>query len=142
MKLSNCHIPLAIALSTAVALTAGCTPTETADDRAAQTAEPVETAPADTDPGYDDATPDPVVGDGVESDQPGSDTWITTKVKTALLADTDVAGLNIDVDTVNGVVTLSGRVDQQSQIEHATRIARDVKGVTEVQTTGLTVGNN
>jgi len=142
MKLSNSHISLAIALSTAVALTAGCTPTETADDRAAQTTQPVETAPTDTDPRYDDATRDPVVGDGVSSDQPGSDTWITTKVKTALLADTDVAGLDIDVDTVNGVVTLSGRVDQQSQIEQATRIARDIEGVTEVQTTGLVVGNN
>ena len=130
MKLSNSHISLAIALSTAVGLTAGCTRNETADDRAAQ---PVVTAPAVTDP--------PVMGDGISSDQPGSDAWITTKVKSSLLADTDVAGLNIDVDTVNGVVTMSGRVDQQSQIEEATRIARDIEGVTDVQTTGLVVGN-
>ena len=142
MKLSNSHISIAIALSTAVALTAGCTRDETADDRAARTTQPVETAPADTDPRYGDATRDPVVGDGMRSDQPGSDTWITTKVKTSLLADTDVAGLDIDVDTVNGVVTLSGRVDQESQIVHATRIARDIEGVTEVRTTGLVVGKN
>lgn len=145
MKLSNSHIPLAIVLSTAVAFAAGCNPdpdtrpgVQTADDRATQ---PAVTAPAATDPRYGDATRDPMVGDG-RSDQPGSDTWITTKVKSSLLADTDVAGLDIQVDTVNGVVTLSGQVDQQAQIERATRIARDIDGVTEVRTNALVVGTN
>ena len=141
MKLSNSHISLAIALSTAVALTAGCARDETAADRAAGTT-PVETVPADTDPRYGDATRDPVIGDGMRSDQPGSDTWITTKVKSSLLADPDVAGLDIDVDTLNGVVTMSGRVAEQSQIDEATRIAREIEGVTDVRTTGLVVGNN
>ena len=148
MNLSNSRIPLAIALGSAVALTAACTQDvdtgarQTADERAGQTTQPVDTQ---TDPGYADAArdPGPVMGDvGSGSDQPGSDTWITTKVKTSLLADTDVAGLDINVDTVNGVVTLSGQVDQQAQIEHAARIARDIEGVTEVQTTRLVVDTN
>src|SRR5690606_15544843 len=70
------------------------------------------------------------MGDGRNSDQPVDDTWITTKVKSSLLADSDVAGLDINVETVNGVVTLTGEVDQQAQVEHATRIARGIEGVT------------
>src|SRR5690606_15875348 len=38
-----------------------------------------------------------------DSDQPINDTWITTKVKSSLLADSDVAGLDVSVETVNGV---------------------------------------
>ena len=74
-----------------------------------------------------------------ESDQPVNDTWITTKVKTSLLADEDVAGLQIDVETVNGVVTLRGDVASQAQIDEAKRIAAGIEGVTEVDTKGLSV---
>ena len=75
------------------------------------------------------------------SAQPVDDTWITTKVKSSLLADSDVSGLDINVDTLNGVVTLQGQVESQAQIDTATRIARGIEGVTDVQTTNLTVGN-
>lgn len=74
------------------------------------------------------------------SDQPVSDTWITTKVKADLLATEDVSGLDIKVDTVNGVVTLSGRVDSQAQITKAVSVARAIKGVSKVDSTGLKVG--
>ncbi|WP_149194344.1 BON domain-containing protein [Luteimonas suaedae] len=77
----------------------------------------------------------------MDSDQPVDDTWITTKVKSSLLADTDVAGLQIDVETVNGVVTLSGDVEEQSQIEEARRIAADIDGVVEVDTSGLSTAS-
>lgn len=66
------------------------------------------------------------------------DTVITTKVKTALLADSDVKGLQINVETTDGVVTLSGTVDNQEQIDHAGKIAQDVQGVKSV-TNNLTV---
>ena len=79
------------------------------------------------------------IGDGRDSDQPVDDTWITTKVKSSLLADSDVAGLDVEVETLNGVVTLTGQVDEQAQIDHAARIARDIEGVTDVRTSGLTV---
>ena len=74
-----------------------------------------------------------------DSDQPVDDTWITTKVKASLLADEDVAGLQIDVETVNGVVTLSGDVASQAQIDEAKRITADIEGVTDVNTTALRV---
>ncbi len=57
---------------------------------------------------------------------------ITTKVKTALLADPDVKGLAIDVDTKNGVVTLKGTADKAANMERAMRIARDTGGVKSV----------
>lgn len=86
------------------------------------------------------ATDDPRTDDRMgDSDQPVGDTWITTKVKTSLLADEDVAGLQVDVETVNGVVTLSGDVDSQAQIDEAKRIAAGIEGVTEVNTDALRV---
>ncbi|NLG59318.1 MAG: BON domain-containing protein [Gammaproteobacteria bacterium] len=96
-------------------------------------------APADRDVTYGEAVPDATVDRLGDSDQPIDDTWITTKVKSSLLADSDVSGLEIEVETVNGVVTLSGDVDEQVQIERATQIARDIEGVTEVRTRALVV---
>lgn len=59
------------------------------------------------------------------------DTAITTKVKTELLAEKDVNGTAISVDTKNGQVTLSGTVPP-AQIARAEQIARKVDGVREV----------
>ena len=61
------------------------------------------------------------------------DTTTTTRVKTALLNDPAVGGLRIDVDTFKGVVTLSGRVKNQTEKEQAIALARKVDGVTEVK---------
>ncbi|ATD68619.1 transporter [Luteimonas chenhongjianii] len=77
-----------------------------------------------------------------ESNQPVSDTWITTKVKADLLASSDVSGLDISVETANGIVSLSGDVDNRGQIERATAIARDIEGVQRVDTSQLKVGKN
>jgi hyperosmotically inducible protein len=57
---------------------------------------------------------------------------ITAKVKTALLADPDVKGLRIEVDTRDGVVTLTGTVEKAANIDRAARIARDTGGVKSV----------
>lgn len=77
--------------------------------------------------------------ENADSEQPVGDTWITTKVKSSLLADEDVAGLQVDVTTVNGKVTLAGDVASQAQIDEARRIASGIEGVTDVDTTGLRV---
>jgi osmotically-inducible protein OsmY len=60
------------------------------------------------------------------------DTAITAKVKTALLADPDVKGTAINVETVNGEVQLSGFVDSQAQSSRAKDIASRVDGVSKV----------
>lgn len=79
--------------------------------------------------------------DARESSQPAKDTWITTKVKTELLANRDVSGLEIDVDTVDGVVHLSGEVDTQAEADTAASVAKTVEGVTDVDVTELVVGD-
>ena len=58
---------------------------------------------------------------------------ITAKVKTALLADPDVKGLMIDVDTKNGVVTLKGTADKPANRDRAVAIAKDTSGVKSVE---------
>ena len=69
-----------------------------------------------------------------------SDTWITTKVKSALLADDTVKGLDINVDTMNGTVTLNGTVDNQAQADRAVQVAQGIEGVANVQN-NLTVND-
>lgn len=85
------------------------------------------------------AEPVPEQHRGHESEQPGTDTWITTKVKTALLADGDVEGTDINVSTVNGVVTLAGVLDSRAEVNKAIEIARGIEGVVDVDTRALTV---
>jgi osmotically-inducible protein OsmY len=60
------------------------------------------------------------------------DAAITTAVKTKLLADSKVGGLKIDVDTSNGVVTLTGPVNSSAERAQALKLARGTKGVTRV----------
>lgn len=61
------------------------------------------------------------------------DATITTRVKTAMLNDEQVGGLSIDVDTFQGVVTLSGRVRSEGEKARAIAIARQASGVVEVK---------
>lgn len=74
-----------------------------------------------------------------DSAQPVSDTWITTKVKTELLASSDVSGTDITVETVNGVVKLSGTASK-AQADKAKSIAKNIDGVKSVDTSGLMAG--
>ncbi|MBI1732221.1 MAG: divisome-associated lipoprotein YraP [Gammaproteobacteria bacterium] len=60
-----------------------------------------------------------------------SDTVITSKVKTKLLADEDIEGVNIKVVTENGVVYLMG-LAARAEAELATEIARQTGGVQKV----------
>jgi len=76
---------------------------------------------------------------GSQSSQPGSDTWITTKVKADLLATKDVSGLELKVETLNGVVSLSGDVSTQSEKDRAVAVAKGIKGVTSVDASGVRV---
>ena len=60
------------------------------------------------------------------------DATITTKVKTAVLAETGLKTLQIDVDTKNGVVTLAGTVDTPALKDRAQQVAQSVNGVQSV----------
>ena len=73
------------------------------------------------------------------SAQPVGDSWITTKVKADLLATEATKGLDINVTTTNGVVTLSGKLDSKAEVDRAVALARGIKGVKSVDATTLTV---
>jgi hyperosmotically inducible protein len=86
------------------------------------------------------------VGDkmGEQSAQAGvamDDTAITTKVKAAIFAEPGLKTLQISVDTVKGVVTLSGSVDSRSNSDRAKELAGAVAGVRDVEDR-LTVKSN
>jgi len=61
------------------------------------------------------------------------DTVITSRVKSALLADPAIKRLDLQVETRKGTVQLSGFVDSQAQIDQALAVTRSVAGVTEVE---------
>ena len=60
------------------------------------------------------------------------DASITAKVNAGLAKDKDLSAVKIDVDTQNGVVTLSGPAPTATAKERASQIARAVKGVSSV----------
>ena len=98
--------------------------TDSASDKASDAAEKIGEAARATGAAVTQAARDaaPVVADA----------GITAAVKTRLLADPDVAGLRIDVDTKDKIVTLSGNVQSAAQVAAAEKIARETTGVVRV----------
>ncbi len=70
-----------------------------------------------------------------------SDSWITTKVKSALLADSVTKGFKISVETVNQVVALSGTVDTQASADHIVGLVKQIEGVASVDADDLEVAS-
>jgi hyperosmotically inducible protein len=68
------------------------------------------------------------------------DAGTTVRVKSRLLEDPVVKGLGIDVDTRGGVVFLTGSVGSEREKEQAIKLARETKGVKDVQA-NLKIGN-
>lgn len=60
------------------------------------------------------------------------DAMISSKVKSQLLANSDIRARDIDVSSSQGVVTLIGRVSSETIKTEAERIARETKGVVSV----------
>ena len=61
-----------------------------------------------------------------------SDSEITARVKTVILAGSGLETLQISVKTIKGVVTLSGSVDSRAQSNNAGVLATQVSGVSHV----------
>jgi osmotically-inducible protein OsmY len=64
--------------------------------------------------------------------QAAGDAATTARVKAALHAEKDVKSRDIDVETFQGKVVLTGKVPDQTQLQLATRIAQSVDGVKSV----------
>ncbi len=93
-----------------------------------------------TPPGGMDDAAQAKVGEEAREAKPGAenaaeatgDAAITAKVKSKFLADTSIAGLKIDVDTTNNVVTLSGTVTSAAERARAVSVAKGTDGVKSV----------
>ena len=101
----------------AIALTAGCDRNDRSAERAG---EKIDQATAQV---KDQAAN---VGDKID------DAAITAKVKTALIGEPGLKAMQIDVDTADGVVTLSGTVDSRTNVNRAIQVAQTVEGVRSV----------
>ena len=62
-----------------------------------------------------------------------TDATITGTIKTKLAADSRVRASDINVDTTNGVVTLTGNLDSQEAKDAALQVARGTTGVSDVK---------
>lgn len=61
------------------------------------------------------------------------DTVLTTRVKTALLNDSNVSGLSVNVESFRGTVQLSGFVKTVAERNRAVQLARGIPGVRQVK---------
>jgi hyperosmotically inducible protein len=69
-----------------------------------------------------------------------SDSWITTKVKSEILANSISKAFKVHVKTKTGVVTLKGKLPSQDAVDLVKMIAQKVKGVQRVDASGLVIG--
>jgi hypothetical protein len=93
----------------------------------ASPAPPAQTTPA----------PEPKGPAAVAPGAPGApvvdDATITERVRAALSKAPDISPADISVNTLNGVVQLSGFVAEENQVERAGQLARSVDGVRSVE---------
>jgi hyperosmotically inducible protein len=61
-----------------------------------------------------------------------NDGGLTAKIKSKMALDDSVRAAAIDVDTVGGVVTLSGSVSSEAERARAVQLARETEGVKSV----------
>ena len=68
----------------------------------------------------------------IDAKEATTDASITGAVKSKLLGDTKVGGLDINVDTKDNVVTLTGKVHSAAEKNEAVRLAKTTTGVKRV----------
>jgi osmotically-inducible protein OsmY len=62
-----------------------------------------------------------------------TDTWITTRVKAALVDDAAVKATEVNVETFKGAVQLSGFLSSYAAMDQAMRVTRGIEGVKSVK---------
>jgi len=72
-------------------------------------------------------------GAGQKTGTAVDDSAITTKVKTAMIRDSEVAASKINVETSQGTVHLSGTATSAREADKAEQIARNTPGVKAVK---------
>lgn len=71
-----------------------------------------------------------------------SDGWITTKVKSEIVANSATKGLKVHVTTKGGIVALKGKLPSQEAVDTVKSLAVNVKGVQSVDTSALVVAGS
>src|SRR5471032_469600 len=61
------------------------------------------------------------------------DAWVTMKTKVSLMTTEGISTKDLNVDTVNGVVTLHGQVATEAEKVKAGDVARRIEGVKDVK---------
>jgi hyperosmotically inducible protein len=72
-----------------------------------------------------------------KTERVGSDSWITTKVKSEIMADSVSKGFDVHVKTLHGVVMLRGMLPNKDAVDHVKDIAEKVEHVKSVDTSEL-----
>lgn len=70
-----------------------------------------------------------------------NDAWVTSKVKSSYLFNRNLSGMDIEVETNNGQVTLAGEVANDTEKALAVEIAENIRGVNGVNAERLTIRN-
>ncbi|SLN17895.1 BON domain-containing protein [Oceanibacterium hippocampi] len=60
------------------------------------------------------------------------DVWITTQLRTEMIADLEIRDINYTVETVNGIIYLIGIARDDGELRRVTSRARNIRGVRKV----------
>ena len=86
-----------------------------------------------------DRTPGRAMAAAGEASDDLADAWITAKVKSTFMYSSNVDGADISVSTSKGVVTLVGELATGAERALAIELAKNVRGVKQVQSSALSV---
>jgi hyperosmotically inducible periplasmic protein len=128
---------IALVLPIAVVLgLAACDRPARTTDKSDPARESVALRPTETTPRPDKAAPQPAqpvqsTADA-KSDTPATDAALSEKVRQALVSEHGLNARDLQVNTRNGVVTLSGKVEEKSDQERMLLVAMSIDGVRSV----------
>ena len=117
----GCACLLAVLLATTIV---GCGKHDAVEDAAGSASAPVTTGTGSRTESSGTGATGGASGVGTVID----DSVITTKLKTAILADATLKGTDIAVETRNGEVLLTGIVSSAAQKDHAGKVAQAISG--------------
>jgi hyperosmotically inducible protein len=134
-RLKGSHIK--VVTTNAVVTLTGSAPTSDSKSAAEQLAKSVNGVRS-----VDDQVSTPASGGTVHravasTERVGSDSWITTKVKSEIMSDSVSKGFDVHVKTLHGVVMLRGTLPNQDAIDHVKDVAEKVGHVKSVDTSEL-----
>lgn len=109
---------------------------ERAEEEVVEELDPVEPGETTPSPGQSEAADENASSNANERN--ASDRCLVSTVEAVLEADRSGRSADLSVDARGGVVSLSGALPDQDSVEHVRKLIGSVKGVSRVETSGLT----